>query len=229
MERIFVASSFHDYDRDLVNQVSSVIEALNMRPQAGRNMGGEALEESIKQRIENCDGLVALFTKRQAVDNWQTHPWVIGEFSHALSMRLPAIAVVEDGIDWSVTPWAGRQRITLHRDRSAEAMLDLTRQIGAWQRDAGITLQVLLSNPDVLQSYMQMPDGLVISYRYIQRARAGDFVKCTTVYPDANAIVVVLQGIPGPDSSVELKIEFGAKLWHSTVRQIIQADLREVR
>jgi hypothetical protein len=229
METIFVASSFHDYDRDLVNDVSSVIEALSLRPQAGRNMGGEPLEDSIKQRIESCDGLVALFTKRQAADNWQTHPWVVGEFGHALSMKIPAIAVVEDGIDWNVTPWAGRQRITLHRDRSAEAVLDLVRQIGAWQREAGITLQVLLSNPEVLQRYMEMPDGLEISYRYIQRARAGDFVKCKTIYLDANAIVVVLQGIPGPECSVELKIEVGPKLWRSTVRQLVQADLTEVR
>jgi hypothetical protein len=177
METIFVASSFHEYDRDLVNDVSSVIEALSMRPQAGRNMGGEALEESIKRRIDSCDGLVALFTKRDAADSWQTHPWVVGEFGHALSVRMPAIAIVEDGIDWNVTPWAGRQRVVLHRDRSAEAMLDLVRQLGVWQREAGVTIQVLLSNQDVLQRYMEMPDGLEISYRYIRRARAGDFVK----------------------------------------------------
>ena len=66
MENIFVASSFHDYDRALVNDIGGVVEALGLRPVNGRDMGGEALEDSIRRRIEECDGLVALFTKRQA-------------------------------------------------------------------------------------------------------------------------------------------------------------------
>lgn len=228
MEAIFVASSFHDDDRELVANVSDVIQAMGIRAEAGRNMGGEALEAGVERRIEECDGLVALFTRRRINDGWLTHPWVMGEFGHAVARKMPAIAVVEDGIDWQATKWRDRERIVLDRNRAAEAMLALVRQIGRWRQEAGTTLQVLLNNPDVLRRYLEAPDGLDISYRYIRRARPSEFRPCKTYYLDANAIVVVVQGIPGADCTVELRIQGGSKLWRSTVRQLIQADLTEV-
>jgi len=63
MKSIFIASSFHDYDRALVNDVGGVPEALGLRPVNGHDMGGEPLEESVKPRIEEGDGLIALFTQ----------------------------------------------------------------------------------------------------------------------------------------------------------------------
>jgi hypothetical protein len=80
--------------QDFVNQIASIVRSFGLQPINGRNLGGTELEESVKRRIEVSDALVALFARRDQGDGWSTHPWVMGEFGHAVSTNLRTMALL---------------------------------------------------------------------------------------------------------------------------------------
>ncbi len=228
MQSIFVASSFSERDRSLVNAVNDAIEAIGARPLAGRNLGGQQLEAAVKQRIEAADGLIALFTRRKEKDKWITHPWVLGEFGHAVSVGKPAIALVEKAVSWN-SMYAGREHISLTRTQQAEAMFALVRQLGAWKRDAGATLQVAVSQPEIIQQYMSDPNSIKVRYRSIAQANFGQWRDAAQIYREANALAVALPGIGGPDHLIELDVSCAGQRWTSAAaRQMVQVGLTKV-
>jgi hypothetical protein len=229
MDSVFIASSFHPPDRDLVDEVASIVTAFGMRPVQGRNLGGMPLEPAVKQRLEDCDGLVALFTRRKQKDQWVTHPWVMGEFGHAVSQKMKAIAIVDAGIDWSTTMWADRERIRLDAAAPAKAMLQLVRELGEWKRDAGMTLTAVLTSVDVLSRHWTYPQLFRVRYRCVAQARLESWRETNRIYRDGEALVIGLPGIPSPDHLVEMEVECGQKKWRSTaVRQFVPVQLTEV-
>jgi hypothetical protein len=229
MDSLFVATSFHDPDRALVDEISSIITALGMQPVAGRNAGGEQLEQAIEKRIEDCDGLVALFTKRNEGDGWPTHPWVMGEFGHAVTKKKPAIAIVDNEINWSSTKWAGRERIALDRALPAKAMMLLMRELSEWKRNAGITLTAILTTVDVLKCHWEHPERFAVRYRTVARAKPDEYRTTNSFYRDGQAFVINLPGIPTQDHLVEMEVSCGQKKWRSTaVRQLVPVELIEV-
>jgi hypothetical protein len=229
MDSLFVATSFHDPDRVLVDEISSIITAFGIQPIAGRNAGGEQLEQAIEKKIEDCDGLVALFTKRNQDDGWPTHPWVMGEFGHAVTKKMPAIAIVDTEIAWSATKWGTRGRIELDRAQPAKAMMSLVRELSEWKRNAGITLTTILTSVEILKRHWQDPEGFAVHYRTLARAKPDDWRTTNRFYRDGQALVISLPGIPTPDHLVEMEVSWRQKKWRSTaVRQFVPVELIEV-
>jgi hypothetical protein len=229
MDSLFVATSFHDPDRALVEEISSIITAFGIQPVPGRNLGGLPVEPAVMKRIETCDGLVALFTKRNQNDGWVTHPWVMGEFGHAVTKEMPAIAIVDIEIDWSTTAWAARERIELDRAQPQKAMMSLVRELGEWKRNAGITLTAILTGVDLLKRHWEHPESFKVCYRTLARARHDEWRKTNRIYRDGEALVISLPGIPTSDHLVEMEVSSGQKKWRSTaVRQFVPVELIEV-
>jgi len=228
MDSIFVATSFHEADRDLVEQIHSIVAAFGVQPVAGRNAGGQQLEEAIKEKIKNCDGLVALFTKRNEGDGFPTHPWVMGEYGHALSITKPALAIVDTGLDWNAM-YQGRARIELDAAHAERAMLSLVRELGEWKRNAGTTLTAILTSVEVLKRHWEDPGSFAVQYRTFARAKHDDWRSTRHFYRDGQALVISLPGIPTPDHLVEMEVTSGQKKWRSTaVRQYVPVELIEV-
>jgi hypothetical protein len=229
MDTAFVASSFHDSDRGLVDGIRSVVEAFGIRPMAGRHLGGKDLNEGVRKRIKSCDALIALFTTRKQGDGWNTHAWVLGEYEHAHTIGKPTIAIVENSIDWSHTPYGNREYITLDRGRSHEAMLELMQQVGTWKQEAGVPLNIAIQNSDIIQKYAEDPKSVNVRYRTIVRAEAEPWVEPQAIYQEPNAIVARIKIGPVPDHLIELEVTCGRVVWQSAaVRQFLQVELKRV-
>lgn len=134
MKSIFLAHSFHDSDKDIVESIEKVIGAFGIELKTGRRLGGEVPESEIEKRIESSDALIALFTKREG--GWPTSAWVLNEYGHAVSIRKWAIAIVEKTVidDWLGTMRNARERIELDRGDFGPAILMLVEQIGTWRK-----------------------------------------------------------------------------------------------
>jgi hypothetical protein len=232
MESIFVSASFHDPDRALVNQVSEIVKAFGAQPKEGRRLGGEQLEEAVREKIESCDGLIALFTERNEGDGFRTHPWVVSEFQHAHSKSMPALAILETGLDWSLLPWPGRAFIPLDRSRPAEALIALAAELGEWKRRAGLDLIATITTPEVIGHYFDEPGRLLVEFRTIYRAVPEiKWRKTERIYADGAALVIALPEIPSSEHIVEMRVTWGNNLkrWHASgIRQTVPVQLTEI-
>src|SRR5438552_2015786 len=108
----------------------------------------------------------------------------MGEYGHALSKDMPAIAIVDTEIDWNKTAWAGRGRIELDRAQPAKAMMSLVRELSEWKRNAGITLTTVLTSVDVLRRHWENPERFAVHYRTLARAKPDDWRKTNRFYRD---------------------------------------------
>jgi hypothetical protein len=231
MDKIFVASSFQDTDRIIVDGVAAILSSLGLQPINGRNVGGEQLEDVVRERIEQADGIVALFTRKDQ-GPWSTHPWVMGEFGHAISKGRRSIALVDNSLDWRQTMWAGRQYITLDRNAPSVALLKLIDELATWKREAGTSLTVTVAQQDLLEEYRANVDRFEIRYRCWHRAQHDDWRATDRFYFEGAAIVINIPSIPSTDHLVEMEISIrntGRRWTSPAIRQFLPVDLKEVK
>ncbi|MEM7305270.1 MAG: toll/interleukin-1 receptor domain-containing protein [Planctomycetota bacterium] len=172
MRSLFLSYSFSKHeDRLLVSEIEDVVRCHNVVQDNGKHLGGDALTDEIRRRIEEADALVALATRRDqlASGRWTTHPWVRDEFGHARAHDKPAILILETEVDHGGA-YAAHEWIELDRASPAAAMLKLSKTIALWRADAGRHLRVQLVAEDL--------DGGHLSecrYRFAYRGQYGEW------------------------------------------------------
>ena len=62
--RVFLAFSFRDEDKLLVQRSQQLLESLSTQVVTGERLGGEQLTAAVKARIDDADALVGLLTRR---------------------------------------------------------------------------------------------------------------------------------------------------------------------
>ena len=66
----------------------------------GSDLNGKQISTAIQQKIERSDGLVAIFSKRDPLQDgkWSTHPWIIEEATWAHAKDKQVLRIVEGGV-----------------------------------------------------------------------------------------------------------------------------------
>lgn len=133
--KIFLAYAFRDEDKPLAAEVKELLRKRGMELVTGEDLGGEALTPEVQQRIDGCDGLIALLTRREALQNggWTTHPWVVDELGYARARKLKAVAVVEEGVGTGGM-YQPHEHIPLDRAQLDKALLRLGDALHQWNR-----------------------------------------------------------------------------------------------
>lgn len=195
MDSVFVAHWFDDKDKPLVSEIDRILFSHGVRPVTGHHTGGGALEDGVKQRINESDCLIALATRRGEIveGGWNTHPWVINEYGHAKGEGMDAIAIVEQGVDWRGM-YAAHEYIALDRDHPSDALLKLSNTIGVWKDKAGESwrLQVL---PEELAENLEMQGANIeCTYRTVDQGNYGDWHSVTPV-PEPGGVFLYVKGL----------------------------------
>ncbi len=99
--KIFLGFSFRNEDKDIVEQVGQLITSHLVQVETGERLGGEQLTPTVQERIQHCEALVAVLTRRDPKQDgkWTTHQWVLDEMGYARANGKKAIALVEQGVD----------------------------------------------------------------------------------------------------------------------------------
>ena len=205
MRTTFLAYAYREPDHALAAQVERLLASHNVRAVTGRTVGGEAITDEVKARIEKADGLIALLTRRDqlAASGWTTHPWVRDELTHARGQDKPAIALLEEG----VTPGGAydeNEYVPLDPANPAEALLRLSETIGEWKRKAGRTIKVQIL-PDDLAAMLSGVNGLVCRYRLVEGGRLHEW-KPADLIPETGGAFLYLRGVQD-DHLVQVEIE----------------------
>jgi hypothetical protein len=224
--RIFLAFAFRDADKTLVGYVDQLVSSHLIKTTTGEGLGGEVLTPAVQSRIDACDAVVGLLTRREATLNgkYTTHQWVLDELSYARAKRKRAIAMVESGVDIAGM-YQPNEYIPLERNNPLVALLALSQTIGAWRAEIGRPVKVQILPPALARKVGANEVGIRCSHRLWSKGNNGTWVQVKPV-PEAGGTFVWIEGVQDEDL-IQIKVEGnGAKVWQSVATsQWIQIPL----
>jgi hypothetical protein len=228
--KVFVSYSFRTEDGSLAKGIERLLSSLNVLVGKGNRLAGGQLTDEVRRRIDECDGLVALMTRRErlgdaSADRWQTHPWVRDEYGHARAQRKPAIALVEEGVETDGA-YASYERIPFDRANPLEAFLSLSETLRQWNDEAGVQ-RVVQIRPDELGRLFRARGGVTCRYRFVSRGMRGPWVEADPVLQPSGTLLY-LRGVQDDETLVEVEIlqDQSPRWWSPATSQFISVEMR---
>jgi hypothetical protein len=209
---IFLAFSFRAEDKPLVGYIDRLLASQFVQVRTGENLGGGQLTPEVQRRIDECDALVGLLTRREqlASGGWTTHQWVLDELGRARTNGKPAIALVEEGVDPGGM-YQPHERIPLDRANPVEALLRLAETVALWKMEMGRPIKVQLAPEEIAA---KLGDGTIpCRHRLWQQGKYTDWREVNAV-PEAGGTFVYLDGVR-EDHLIQIRAEEQDKVWQS--------------
>jgi hypothetical protein len=212
--RIFLAFSFRDDDKLLVQRVQQLFESLSVQAITGERLGGEQLTDAVKVRILECDGVVGLLTRRDqlAAGGWTTHEWVKQELQFARDKEKRAIAMVEDGVlvEGMAAP---HEHIPMQRNDVVDPMIILAETMANWRREIGRMVKVQILPPDLAQHFGSQAANVTCQHRLWRNGKATPW-KEVIPQPEVGGTFVYVDNVQ-EDQLLQLEIRTPQKTWTS--------------
>jgi hypothetical protein len=224
--KIFLAFAFRPDDKELVGWIDRLLASHGVQSKTGEGLGGEQLNPAVQERIDQCDALIGLATRRDAkqAGGFTTHQWVLDEIGYARNKGKKAILVVEDGVDIGGM-YQPHEYIPLVRAEPLGTMLALSDTIGVWKHERGRTVKVQILPPTVANALGAGGNGIQCSYRLWLKGTYSGWTT-TTAVPEGGGAFVWIEGVQ-EDHLIQLQIADQGKLWLSpATSQWMQVSLK---
>jgi hypothetical protein len=205
MMRIFLGFSFRDEDRNIVDQVDHLIASHLVDVTTGERLGGNQLTPAVQKRIEDCDALVAVLTRRDHRQDgqWTTHQWVLDEIGWARAKGKRAIALVEHGVELAGM-FQPHEYILLDKAQPSEALLTLSETVGLWRKEIGRTVKVQVLPDEIAQMIVADGNGAKLRHRLWQGSTCSQWQDLTPV-PEIGGTFVFVKGVQD-DHLIQLQV-----------------------
>lgn len=224
--KVFLAFAFRDSDKRLVSQIDQLVSSHLIQTVTGEGLGGEALTPAVQKRIDECDALIGLLTRRDEIaqGKFTTHQWVLDELGYARANHKRAIALVETGVEAGGMNQSN-EYIPLDRNDPLPAVLALSEALGVWRAEIGRHLKVQLLPRDLARKVGANENGIRCSHRLWSRGKTGAWVEVQPV-PEGGGTFIWIEGVKD-DDLIQIKVESnGRKVWQSVATsQWIQIPL----
>ena len=209
---IFLAFAFRDEDKPLVSQVERLLASQDVRVRTGERLGGGQLTPEVQQRIQECDALIALMTRRDPLQQggWTTHSWLRDELGWARGSNKHAIALVEEGVT-DAGLFAAHEWIPLDRDNSVEALLRLAETVALWKQELGRLVKVQIAPEEIAT---KLGDGAATCRH--RMCRQGKFTVWhdITPIPEAGGTFLYLDGVRD-EHLIQIEANDAGAIWKS--------------
>jgi hypothetical protein len=216
MERVFLSYSFRDEDREPARWARTLLESHGVRASTGEVLGGGALSDEVKRRIDAADGFVGIWTRRDSLGGdpevFRTSNWLVQEATYARAKAKPTIVLVEDGVDISGMD-AANERIALSREAPHEAILRLAQTLAEWRAEYGRVVAVRLTPDDVARKAAGPNAQYVCRYRLHEGHQVGEW-RTASVYNRAGGVFTHLAGV-GEGQLYEIWLKIGNEDWQA--------------
>lgn len=204
--RIFLGFAYRDADKDLAGWCDQLFASMFAHTVTGERLGGDQITPAVQARIDQCDALVGLLTRRDPkVDgSFTTHDWVRDEITYARTKGKRVIAVMESMVENSGM-FQGNERIDLDRANPLPAFLRLAETVGEWRRAMGRTVKVQILPPKIARTVKSSQGAVQCSHRLWSRGVRRDWVPVHAV-PEENGTFVWVDGVQD-DDLIQIKID----------------------
>ena len=132
--KVFVGYGYNERDQWIESEVLPILDAIGFDILHGKDMHGEGLQDGVKRRIEQSEGLIGFCTLRdgQAEAEFNTHPWVRDEMVYALARKMPVIEIREEGVKNPAGILGDRQRIQFTNESRLACVRELVIALSRW-------------------------------------------------------------------------------------------------
>jgi hypothetical protein len=212
--KVFLAFAFRPEDKAFVALLDQLLASHRAQPTTGEALGGEQLTPAVQERIDKCEALIGLATRRdqKVAGGYTTHQWVLDELAYARNKGKRAIAIVEDGVDLGGM-FAPHEHIPLDRAQPVSAILRVSETIGLWTMERGRTLKIQLLPEALAEAIGAGANGLQCSYRLWLQAKPSDWIDAVPV-PEGGGAFVWVQGVLD-EHLIQLRVQNKGKVWLS--------------
>ena len=219
MEKLFLSYTYrphpdHEVDLDRLNRcVVRVIEAMGLRVVDGVELGGRPLDDAIKSRIEDADGLIALVTPQADDAGKVADPaFVLSEWQFADGLKKPTMRVMHHlltprglGAGNEFTPYTPSDEISV--------VLKLMHTISLWGHEYGRVARLRIE-PDHLATLYDETQGDRCEFQVISAAGDyGDYERARLGVEPGAAYALLPKVREG--ERVRVRLRQGAKMWYS--------------
>lgn len=218
MQQVFLSFTYaphpeHVEETELLcRRVSIVIESMDLRIVTGEDLGGEAISNTVKSRIEQCDALVALVTPwRDAAGQKVEPPWVRDEYNFAQARDKRTIRLMHPSIAASGM-YKASEYIAVDPAEPTDALLKLMRTLALWKREGGRPMNIEIT-PDREDSRFEPAKVRDCQFKLFINYRESDW-RTATVWPQPGALYAHLPNVP-EDAKLRLKLRVGDETWMS--------------
>lgn len=218
MQQVFLSFTYNPHPDHVAESealrrcVSMVIEAMDLRLTTGEDLGGEALTDQVKERIEKADALVALLTPWQDKLGNKTQPqWVVEEFAHAKAHRKPATRILH--ADFAAAGmYAANEYIPFSPGNMTDALLKLMRTLALWKKESGRPMEVEIA-PDGAGQRFDPGRVKGCEFQLFRNYEESEWRKAT-IWPQPGALYAYLPGVPD-QAKLRLRLQLDNETWQS--------------
>ena len=215
---VFLSFSFRPEDKELVEQLQTLLRSHGIRPVTGRVLDGESVTAGVLKRVESSDAVVSLMTRRDPLgapgqNRWRTHPWVRDEINHARGRNMRTIALVEDGVE-PEGAYLDNERIPLSREKPLPAFLALSERLASWKRGFGRKLMARILPPNLGHDVI-VDNSYHCRYRFWTEGSPSDWCEGSLI-PAQGGTLLYVRGVQDDDALIEVRVErHGEIAWRS--------------
>jgi hypothetical protein len=219
MERIFLSYTYNPHpdfaaETDRLQRAARVVaESLDLQVLDGIDLAGRAIDPEIERRIDEADGLVALFTPQaDATGNPVTPPYVSDEYQFARTSGKNAIRLIHERLS---PGGMGRNEEYIHLREGEElnAVLKLVRTLALWKRQAGRPVLVMIEPSDLGDRFRADAVGHVCQYQYLANYTYSGWERAT-IWPEPGSTYAHLPRVPR-ESKIKLRLAVDGEQWES--------------
>jgi hypothetical protein len=228
VRKVFLSFAFRDEDRALVAAAEQLLASHDVVAVTGKKLGGEELTPAVMERIEECDALVALLTRRdqKPTGKWTTHDWVRDELNHARTRAMRAVALVENDVEVGGA-YAEHERIPLDRAVPLDAFLALSETVGLWKRQEGRRLKIRLMPDELAAMAGYAGSDPKCRYRFVVNGARTEWRDATQI-PEPGGTFLWVGGVQ-EDFLIQIELEEEGKHWISPAYpQYVSIELKSI-
>lgn len=219
MEKIFLSYTYNphpDYKQEtdeLVKNFKIIAESQEIQVYTGVDLGGNRVSSAIKQRIKDCDALVALITPwKDAYNNPAIPPFVNDEYTFAIDNDKEAIRL------WHTTlPIQGMnpdlEYISFDPNQQIDALFKLMRTLVLWKKKIGRSHEIQFLPAELVRKLNIGDANSCCEYQLLINRRPSEWKKIE-IWPEPGGLVTYIPNVPD-GAKLNLKVTFGDEQWHS--------------
>jgi hypothetical protein len=219
METVFLSYTYrphpeHEANLDRLRRyVVRAIEAMGLRIVDGVDVGGRALDDTLRKRIESTDALIALVTPQADEAGALVRPaFVLDEFQYAEGLKKPTMRVLHGSLPAGGLG-GGNEYTPYKPGGELDVILKLMNTIAVWKREYGQVARVRIEPEDIASQYDEA-QGDRCEFQVI--SLDGGFLdfQRAKLLPEPGAAYAVLPKLRAGER-VRLRVRQGGKTWQS--------------
>lgn len=225
MHRIFLSFHYDQTGQALADDVGTLVKSHGLILSTGENLAGRDLTDGIREKIDECDAVICLLTKR---DQGQDNQWVITERVYALAREKPVLTVVQKDLNPPGGMFGRNEYVPHDPDNLAGTILNLSIRIGELRRRVGRFVKVIIE-PDDAAALARNEQMAKTQYRCLDDHGNPTGWKDASTARTQGGVIAHLAGVTD-GALVQLKLQGNGQTWESPyVAQSLRIELEKLQ